>query len=429
MADQATALGATAPNRLPRLVRRLLAATFLSALGNGLVLPFLVVYLHQVRGMPTVVAGLVVAWQALLGFAIAPVAGSVIDRIGPRPVLLAAPVLLGMGTASFAFVHRPLQAFGAATLVAFGGAALWPSSTTLLARLAGDDLRQRAFGVQFMMLNLGIGLGGLAAGLVVDVHRPATFQVLYLLDAVTFAAFVAVIGTVRDVGGPVPHTGDGPRPQGGYGVLFRDRAMVRVSLVSLLLLACGYGALEVGFPAFATLYAGVSPSVVAFGYVSNTAVIVAGQLVALKFVHGRSRSRLIAGVGLIWALSWTLLGLAEPARSHGLAVALVVAAPLVFAVGETIWQPVIPTLVNDLAPEELRGRYNAFLSVTWNVAGVLGPALAGLLLGSGQGWVFVVVVTAGCLVGVGFALRMRQVLTPAQDGRIDGDPVSSDVRL
>jgi MFS family permease len=410
--------------RLPKLVRRMLVGTFLSALGNGLVLPFLVVYLHQVRGMPTAVAGLVVAWQALLAFAGAPAAGALIDRIGPGPVLLASPVLMGLGTATFAFVHTPVEAFGAATLVAFGAAALWPSSTTLLARLAGEDMRQRAFGVQFMMLNLGIGLGGLVAGLVVDIHRPATFQALYLADAVTFVAFFMVVLTLSGVGGPVPRADDQPPSKPGYSALIRDRAMIRVSLVSLLMLACGYGALEVGYPAFATQYAGVDPKVVAFGYVANTAVIVAGQLFALRLVRGRSRSRLIAGVGLIWAASWILLGLAAPAGSHLVAAALVIAAPLVFAVGETIWQPVIPTLINDLAPEELRGRYNAFLSVTWNVAGVLGPALAGVLLGSGRGWVFVAVVSAGCVAGAVFAVRMRTVLTAVQDGRWDADQVA-----
>ena len=44
---------------LPRLARLLLLATFCGSLGTGLVLPFLVVYLSQVRGMSTAIGGLV----------------------------------------------------------------------------------------------------------------------------------------------------------------------------------------------------------------------------------------------------------------------------------------------------------------------------------------------------------------------------------
>ncbi len=56
---------------------------------------------------------------------------------------------------------------------------------------------------------------------------------------------------------------------------------------------------------------------------------------------------------------------------------------LVFALGETLSGPIVPSLVNDLAPDHLRGRYNAVQSLVWGVSGALGPAFAGLLLGAG----------------------------------------------
>ena len=82
-----------AADRLPAPARRLLVGITLSAVGNGLVLPYLVIYLGQVRGLGTGVAGLVVAWQALVSLAVAPLAGTLVDRVGPRAVLLVAPGL------------------------------------------------------------------------------------------------------------------------------------------------------------------------------------------------------------------------------------------------------------------------------------------------------------------------------------------------
>ncbi len=410
---------ASAPPRLPAAARRLLTGTALSALGNGLVLPFLVVYLHDVRGMSTAVAGLVVAWQAVIGFAIAPLSGALIDRVGPRLVVVVSPLVMACGAAGYALVQVPWQAFATATVLAVGGAAMWPAVSTLMARIVPEEQRQRAFGLQFMLLNLGIGLGGLISGLAVDTSRPITFERLYLVDGLTFLLYGLIVSTLRDVGGPLPATEE--HEKGGYRDVLRDRAMLRLSAVALVLLASGYGALELGYPAFVTQVLHVAPRVVAFGFVANTLAIVLGQMFAIRLIQGRSRSRVLATVGVLWAVSWGVLGLAVPISTQAVVITLVLAAPVVFALGETIFQPVLPALVNELAPEHLRGRYNAMSSLVWNVAGVVGPAIAGLLLGAHLGGLWIGVVAGGCLVAGAAALRLRRTLTPAQDGLLPAE--------
>jgi MFS family permease len=191
--------------------------------------------------------------------------------------------------------------------------------------------------------------------------------------------------------------------------------MQRIVLMSVILLSCGYGALEVGFPYFATKLVHVSERIVAFGYVGNTLAIVLGQLLVIRLIQGRRRTRVLQLVGVLWALSWVVLGLAVPAAG-AIAVLLVVLSPIVFAVGETLFQPVAPAMVNDLAPEHLRGRYNTFGSLAWSISGMLGPAIAGALLGAGLGALWITTVTAGCLMASVLAFRIRAVLTPAQDG-------------
>lgn len=408
-----------APPRLPAAARRLLTGTALSALGNGLVLPFLVVYLHDVRGMSTAVAGLVIAWQAVIGFAIAPLSGALVDRVGPRRVVVVSPLIMACGAAGYALVQVPWQAFATATVLAVGGAAMWPAVSTLMARIVPEEQRQRAFGLQFMLLNLGIGLGGLISGLAVDTSRPITFERLYLVDGLTFLLYGLIVSTLRDVGGPLPTMEE--HEQGGYRDVLRDRAMLRLSAVALVLLASGYGALELGYPAFVTQVLHVAPRVVAFGFVANTLAIVLGQMFAIRLIQGRSRSRVLATVGVLWAVSWGVLGLAVPISTQAVVVTLVLAAPVVFALGETIFQPVMPALVNELAPEHLRGRYNAMSSLVWNVAGVVGPAIAGLLLGAHLGGLWIAVVAGGCLVAGGAALRLRRTLTPVQDGLLPAE--------
>ena len=52
----------------------------LSALGNGLVLPFAFVYLHSIRHISTSMAGLIFSYGAVISLLVAPMVGTLIDR-------------------------------------------------------------------------------------------------------------------------------------------------------------------------------------------------------------------------------------------------------------------------------------------------------------------------------------------------------------
>jgi len=112
--------------------------------------------------------------------------------------------------------------------------------------------------------------------------------------------------------------------------------------------------------------------------------------------------------------------LSAAGRSAGttVAAALVVGAFVVFSFGEILASPVAPSLVNDLAPEALRGRYNAALSLTFTMGTLAGPVLAGLTIGTGLPSLWVALVAGGNLLGGWLMLRTRPLLTAAQDGRV-----------
>ena len=55
----------------------------------------------------------------------------------------------------------------------------------MLTRLVPEGRRERVYGINFMLMNAGIGVGGVVSGLFVA-HRPATsFQRIYLVDALS----------------------------------------------------------------------------------------------------------------------------------------------------------------------------------------------------------------------------------------------------
>ena len=100
-----------------------------------------------------------------------------------------------------------------------------------------------------------------------------------------------------------------------------------------------------------------------------------------------------------------------------LATALRTTVVVVFAGGETMLSPGGPALVNDIAPEHLRGRYNAAQGLTWGVSGSVAPAITALFFANGIGnwWPFSTGMTALC--GGLLMLNLRRHLTPHEDGR------------
>jgi MFS family permease len=398
-------------------VRRMLVGIGASSIGNGLVLSLLVVYLSQARGFPLQVAGLVLTAQALVALLVSPVIGAIVDRIGPKPVLLFACLIEAVGTVALGLVQTVPQAFAAAAVMAVGGAGLWPPQAAMLSRLSRPEHRQRVFGLQFMLLNLGIGIGGLVGAAIVDSSRPSTFSVLYIANAVTFLAyFVAVLG-VRGVDGPEAHEpdpdDDGP---GGYLQVLGDRRMRRYLIGAVVLLTCGYGSMEAGIPAYITTVAGLPVNAIGVVFFFNTVVIVAGQVWVLRRMEGRSRAKFMFVAAVAWSACWLMLA-ASSLVGQAVAAVVITVGVAIFAVGETIWSPLAPSLVNELAAPHLRGRYNAVGGLVWNVAGAIGPALAGLMIGAGLGVQWTLLVAAGALGGGFVLLSLRRLLTPEEDGR------------
>jgi MFS family permease len=399
-------------------VRRLFVGFGFSALGSGLTMPFLYVYLAQVRDFPTTQVGFVFAWMGLLGFLAAPVGGTLIDRFGPRPVMVSGLLVEAVATMSIGHVETIAQAYAVASVMVLGTVGLWPASTAMLTRLVPVAAREKVYGINFMMLNAGLGLGGLISALIIDLESVESFQRLYLVDGATYLVHLAVVLSLpRGTGSAPARDRDDTESiaQVGWSVVLRDRTLLRVVGFSVIAVTFGYAQMEAGLAAYAVDVAEVPPKALGFAYGANTAAIVFGQLLTLRLIKGRRRSSMLALCAATWSVSWVVIALSD--RVDGwVAVAAIVVGLALFGLGETIWAPVGPAIVNDLAPEEMRGRYNALQSMTFTVGSIVGPATAGMLIGHDLPHVWVACVVGGTALAAVAFLSLRHQLTDAQDG-------------
>src|SRR4051812_39392630 len=384
---------------LPREGRLMLSIVVLEFLGTGLVLPFNVVYLHEVRDFSLGDVGLLLGLPPLMGLLVVGPGGSAIDRLGARHIQLGVLTLLVVGNVMLAFATTRTVAAVALSIngIAFGLS--WPAWQSVVASVIPPELRQRYFGVNFTLLNLGIGIGGLVGGLFVAVSDARTFQAIYLVDALSYLpALLLLLGPLRPVAGRVEVTATNDATPVGYLAVLRSPAMTTMTVLSFVSSFVGYSQLNAGMPAYARGVGEVSTRGLGLAFAANTLVIVLLQLVVLQRIEGRRRTRIIAVMGVVWAFAWLLLGFSGLVPGTLGATLLVAACASVFAFGETLLQPTIPALVNDLAPDHLRGRYNALSSGSFQLAAVIAPPISGILIGHALGDAYIGLLIAGCLV-------------------------------
>ncbi|MBB1244886.1 MFS transporter [Streptomyces durbertensis] len=408
-------------------LRRIQLGNALSAFGSGFTVPYLFVYVANVRELGAGTAGAVLAAFAAAALFVLPFVGRVIDRRGPLPVALVGTAAAAVGALGFGMSGTTPTVMASAALMGAGIAVLQPGLATMIVWCSTTTTRARAFATQFFLNNLGMGLGGLLGGLLVDEHRASSFTLLFSVEAVMFLVLAGVLLTVR-----LPRTAGGEQVlveaatgsagasgQGsgdGWRRLLSDRPMVLLCVLGFVLFFACYGQFESGLAAYGVEVTGISTSTLGLALFANTAMIVLTQFVVLRLVDGRRRSRVIALVGLIWTVAWLAAGVSGLVpHAQAVATALLIATYALFGVGEAMLSPTVAPLVADLAPARMVGQYNSAFALVKQLGVSVGPAVGGLMAAQGAYAAYIVLLT-GCSLGVTvLALLLGRRLRPEQD--------------
>jgi MFS family permease len=399
-------------------MRRIQAGNALSAFGLGFTVPYLYVYVAQVRDLGPTSAGIVLGAFAMAALIALPVVGVLIDRRGPLPVVVGAALLASVGAVSLGVSSSLVAAVGSAALLGIGTAVMQPALATMIVWCSTAATRTRAFAMQFFLANLGLGVGGLIGGQIVDKNDPSSFTLLFSIEAVMFLVLAGIALTVKL---PRPETAGGAQQAGkgglfgGLGVLVKHKAMLQLCGLGFVIFFACYGQFESGLAAYGTEAAGIDPSTLGIALAANTAMIVVAQFVVLRFVERRRRSRMIALVGLIWTVAWMFAGYAGLGHgSQTMATAAFISTYALFGLGEAMLSPTVAPLVADLAPESMVGTYNSAFALVKQLALAVGPAVGGPM-GASLHMPYIVTFILFSLGISVLALRMGKRLTPTQD--------------
>jgi MFS family permease len=350
-------------------------------------------------------SGLVVAVLLGIGVVGSPLAGRIVDRVGARTTLLASLALLAAGYGGFPFVREAWQAFGLAAIAGAGNAGFAPSHSSLLAALTSGEQRTTAYALTRVTDNLGFGIGGLVGGLIATTRVPASYDLLFAVDAGTFVAFM---GLLLFVPSP-PRMPAAARAGGGYRVVARDRTFVWLLALTAVLVAAAYAQIATMLPPYVKEHAAVSESGIGAIFFANTIVLVIAQLPLAQALGGRNRLRALAAAGAVFSATCIGVLAAGTWLDGSTAVVVLCAVIVAFSLGECLHGAVNNPLVADLAPPHLMGRYMALRTSAWQLGYLAGPALGSLLLVRSPAALWIGAAAACAAAGVGFLLLERGI--------------------
>ncbi|MFD6287937.1 MDR family MFS transporter [Streptomyces sp. NPDC060205] len=381
---------------LPREFWWLWISTLVNRLG-AFVATFMALYLTLDRGYSASYAGLVAALHGLGGVISSLGAGVMTDRLGRRPTLLIAQSSTAVSVALLGFMHDPVAIAAVAFLVGMASNASRPAVQAMMGDIVRPEDRVRAFSLNYWAINLGFAVSSTAAGFIAEVSYLAGF----LIEAGMTMACAIVVFVKLPESRPAPVPEKEGEPEVGLGTVLRDgrfMSVVGLSFLVALIFQQGY----VGLPV-AMGQAGFTPADYGLVIAINGVLIVVLQLPITRFIQHRDPKRLLVVSSLLAGYGFGLTAFAGSVAVFALTIC-------VWTLAEIVNAPTQTGLVVRLSPTHGRGRYQGMYTMSWSVAALVAPLMAGVVIDRyGAAWLWGLCAAVGTVAGLGYGLLMRKL--------------------
>ena len=387
-----------------------MTAIIADTVGSGLFMPITILYFLAMTDLTLVQIGTALSISALLTMPGAFVIGSLVDRFGPRRMMLAGNLLQAVGMIAYLVADELLVVAFWTVLLNLGRQSFWGSFGNVVTAISPPGQRELWFGFLQAVRNLGYSIGGVLAGVALQIGTDLAYQTVVVVNAVTFVVAFFLLLDVPDHRAVVP---DGA-PVEGWGVVLRDRAYLRLVLGQLGFVS-GMMVLNFALPVYVATTIELPGWVVGAIFTLNTAMVGLGQGLVVRRMTGQVRVRMMGLAQVVFVISYALFVLAGWLPVW-LGVAVVLVGAAIYTLGELTGGPVISATAAEAAPGHLRGRYLGLFQLSWGIGGAVAPLAFTWLLGHGDAtiwWVLGIIALAS-----GAYLQRLPRLLPAAGQRV-----------
>ena len=361
---------------LPRAVHILCVGTLINRAGTLLV-PFLTLYLHSRLGLGIETATRILGAYGAGALVAAVVGGQLADRFGRKRVMVGS--LLGGAAVLAVFPLLDAPGLVAAGLFVFAvvGEMYRPATQAMIADLVEPARRPQAFALMYVAINLGFVIAPVVGGLLAT----TSFRWLCWADGLTAAVYALVLlAMVRETRPGQEQAASDRSDSVGWraalGIIARDRTMLAFC-AGIVLIGLIFMQVASTFP----LYLGqLGIDARTYGRIIavNGLMITVLQLPFAAWARGWRRDRVLIASGIVMGAGFYLNVFARTPLQFAAVV-------VVWTLGEMMNAVFAPTIVSDLAPTALRGRYMGLFSMCFSSAAMFGAPLGGIVLARGGG--------------------------------------------
>jgi MFS family permease len=347
---------------------------FLSQLGSGLTLFYAPIFFVGKLGLSSTAVGVAIGSQAIFGVAGRVLSGSLVDRIGRKPLLIAAMIASTIAAVLFALAQDFWSLVAGNLCFGLGLGLYWPANESLVADLATtSEARRNAYGITRLADNLGMGLGIVAGGAMLQLSFD--YRWLFWLDGFSFFVF----GWVVLVGIKEPKLAVSAQlsPWRGYWQALQDRRLQVYVLVNLLFTAY-VAQLEIALPLYITRFTGGTTGTVTLLFTLNLIAMAALQLPVIRWLRTDRHAQALGKSAILWGIS--CLGIALATIHVGHSLGWLIFAMISTAVAIDAYNPTASALTADIAPAGLMGVYTSINSLCWAVGFAVGAPIGGWAL-------------------------------------------------
>ena len=378
--------------------------SLISTIGASMIWPFLMIYVSGRLTLPLVSVASLMTINAGMGLIAAFIAGPITDRLGRKWVMAFSLAANGLVYLLLSQAHSYL-AF--AFLMGLSGSVnplFRIGSDAMLADLIPPAKRIEAYSLMRMSNNIGIALGPALGGLI----AATSYTIAFFIAAGGMGIYSLLITTLaHETLLKSPGASAAPVERfGGYGRILKDHAFISF-VAAFTLTSISAAIMWVLLGVYVKTNYAVSESQYGMIPMTNALMVVFFQILVTRITK-RYRALPVLSLGALFYA----FGVGSVALGRGFWAFWV--CMIIMTIGELIMTPTATTLVANLAPAEMRGRYMSLYGLTWGVAAGIGPVLGGFLndqVGPAAIWYGGLV--AGLLSSAGFFWLSRRVQRPA----------------